>query len=181
MIEQNRTNRAVGFQIIFAGCIISMPCHHIQRAVPDFRSVKLTAPFDHNRRRHLFVLKRGHWRFKIPTIGHAVGPDWSAPGQIKFLTVVFTDKSAAWSVKNLDTVDQAARENGDFFGSYVDYAQLCCKAELALLRHNQQFGVGGIKIFIFHGGADQINMAGHADLSVHIACRGHCSHAGEPC
>ena len=180
MIEQDRTDGAIVAQIIFAGRVIAMPCHHIQGRVVDERLMELALPFDHHAARGIAVLKGCDGRLEIAAVGHAIGPNRPTPRQGKLLAVILAHKTARGAIHHLDPVNQPTRDNGDFTRLQINHPKFRAKSQAPLLRDDQKLTVGGIEILIHHRGRDQINMAGHAHLRVNITRRRHRAHARQP-
>ena len=148
--------------------------------MPDLRFVELAAPFDRKGRRNLAVLEGGNGCFEVTRIGETVRTDRAATGQFEFLAVVFAYKTPARTFEHFHTIDQPARDDGDFLRFQINDAQFCCKAKAAFLWHNQQLAVGREEIGVLHRLRHQIDMRCHADLCIHITCGGHRAHTGEP-
>ena len=128
-----------------------------------------------------FAILEGRDRgLEVARIGHAIGTDRAPTGQLEFLAIVFADKAARRPLQQLDPIDKAARDDGDFLGLDIQNAQLGGETQPPLLRDDQQLAVGGKEIGVLHRLGDQIDMAGHSDLGVHIARRGDRAHAGQP-
>ncbi len=181
MIKQDRADRAIGAQVIFVGRVVAVPRHHVERALPNFGSVKLTTPLDRDGRGHFAVLKGGNRCLEITRVRHAVGADRAAGWQVEFLAVVLTDKAARGAVQHLDTVDQTARDDRDFLGFKVDDPQFGRETQAAFLWHHKHLAVRREEIGVLHGLGHQIDVAGHAHLRVHVTRRRHSAHPRQPC
>ena len=108
----------------------------------DLGFVKLPAPFDRDFGGDLAVLKRRDRGFEIAPIGHAIGADRAAAGEIKLLAVVFADKATRRSFQYFDPVQQATRNDGDFLRLKVDDAQFLLQRALErdlAERHPERF------------------------------------------
>ena len=180
MVEQDRADRAVIAQIIFDRRVIAVPCDDVQRAVADLGLMELATPFYRQSAGHLTVFEGGDRGLEIPPVGHAVGPDRATAGQLELLPVIFAHEPAGGALDHFDAVDQTTGQQGDLLWFQVDDAQLRTEAKAALLRHDQQFGIGGIEIFVLHALGHEVDMRGHADLRVHVTGGGHRVHSGQP-
>ena len=116
-----------------------MPSHHIQRAVSDLGLMELATPFEGHRRGGIAILERGNRGFEITSVGHAIGTNWTAPRQGKFLPVVFTDKSPGRALEHLDPIELPSRYERDLLRFKINNAKFGFKAQTVLLRHDQQF------------------------------------------
>ncbi|MPL83872.1 hypothetical protein SDC9_29831 [bioreactor metagenome] len=180
MVEQDRTHRAVGAQIVFVGAVIAVPGDDVERAVIDPGLVEAAAPLDDHARTRLAVLEGGDGAFEVARVGEAVRADRAAAGQVELLAVILAHEAAGGAVQHLDPIDEAARQDGDFLGLEVDHAELGAEPQPALLRHHQQLAVGREEIFVLHRAGDEVDVARHADLGVHVARGSDRAHAGDP-
>ena len=155
-----------------------MPRDDIERTMPDLRLVELATPFDNHLRRSIAILKGSNGCFEITWVCKAIGPNRPTVRQIKLLAIILANKAATRSFKKLDAIDETARDDRDLLRFDVNHTQFRRKAQFALLRHHQQFRISGIEIAVGHRFGDQIDMACHANMRVHVPCGGHCAHAG---
>ena len=142
--------------------------------------MKLAAPLDRDGRGRLAILEGGDGGLEIAAVGHAVGADRAAAGQFELLPVVLADKAARGAVDKFYPVDQPARQDGDLLRLQVDDAQFSAEPQPTLLRDDEQFAVGGVEIFVHHRRGDEVDVAGHAHLRVHVPRRGHGPHPRQP-
>ena len=139
----------IGREVVFVGAVVAVPGDDVERRMVDRRFVELAAPFDDDAGVTSRSSKAATGALEVARIGQAVGADRAAMRQVEFLAVVLADEAARRAVEQFDAVDQAARDQRDFPAARRSMiAELGAEAQPAFLRHDQQFAIGRIEIFV---------------------------------
>lgn len=98
MIKQNGPDGAIIAQIIFVWGIVAMPRDNVQGGLADLGFMELSAPFHGQGGWCFTIFERGDWGFEIAWVCKAIRTNRTPRWQFEFLSVIFTDKAAAWTL-----------------------------------------------------------------------------------
>ena len=123
----------------------------IRDALLAFQTGQVVGFYNHGERAaRIFFFVPGDGGLEVARVGQAIGADRPAVGQRELGAVVFADVAARGAVDQFDAEFDAARDDADIAGRYVDAAELGEKAQARLLRHDQQLAVGVVEVLVHH-------------------------------
>ena len=143
----------------------------------DAGDMEAAAPFDHEVMRGVAILEGGDRGLEITRVGEAVGADRAAVGKGEFRPVILADIATGVIAGEAVFCHHAARHNGDMARRHPHPAHFGEDLDLAVLRHDQHFGIGIDQHAVGHAGGDRVDMGRHADMLARVAGAGHGAHA----
>lgn len=95
-----------------------MPRDHIERSVILFGRKKVTGKFG-NKRPFCFCIfvEMSDWGLEVPSIGQTVGTNRAQFWELKMSLIQFKYVTSDWTIQEVDSVSDTARNDADLVGS----------------------------------------------------------------
>jgi hypothetical protein len=153
-------------EVVLVRVVQAVPGDDVKGRVALLRRVQVACKLaEHGPRRRRVLVKGGDGGLEVARVGEAVGPNGAEFGELEMPLVQLEDVAAHGAVWERDAISDAARDYADFVGAHEQAAQLGLDVEDAVLGHDEEVAVGGIKRFVGgHVFARSVNEVAHASL-----------------